>query len=218
MPFFPASEPRETQATLIGESAASGAILMLVIGAIFGGVGAAIAATAMSDGEWPGALFGSVFVLVGLGVATGGGVKFMASRRLSPPAITVSVQPLHLGESFRAHLVQRLRSKVDVNAVTVTLICREWVQYQQGTDTRTETHDLLTVEVPLPVSGTIHPPACIEGDLEFIIPEDAMHSFSAAHNRIDWLLHVHSDIANWPDYKSDVMLEVAAVYAPQETV
>jgi hypothetical protein len=55
-------------------------------------------------------------------------------------------------------------------------------------------------------------PDVIRGEFEFTIPEDAMHSFVAADNRIDWLLQVHTDVAGWPDYNSDVALQVAPRY------
>ena len=215
MPVFVAAEPRETQPILIGESAGAGVVVFLIAGGICAGIGSVAFASGAADNDLIPMTFG-LFALLGFWLMANGGMRFLASRRLAPPAVTVTVQPLYLGESFRAHVVQRVRKKVDVNSVTVKLICCEWVQYQQGTSTTTETHEVLSVETELPVSGPIHPPDSIEGDIEFTIPEDAMHSFSAADNRIDWLLRVHTDVANWPDYKSDISLNVAAAYAPQE--
>lgn len=216
MPVFPASEPRETQPSLIGESAASGIIVFFIGGGLFAGLGSAAFAAGAADDAWIPMVFGGLFALIGLGLMTVGGMQFLASQRLAPPAVTITVQPLYLGESFCAHVVQRVRKKVDINSVTVKLICREWVQYQQGTSTSTSTHEVHTSERSLNISGTLYPPDSIEGDVEFTIPEDAMHSFDAPDNRIEWILHVHSDIAKWPDYRSDVNLQVAAAYVQSE--
>jgi hypothetical protein len=46
--------------------------------------------------------------------------------------------------------------------------------------------------------------------LEFQIPENAMHSFESPNHRIDWLIEVRSDVANWPDYTWQFKLSVAA--------
>lgn len=38
---------------------------------------------------------------------------------------------------------------------------------------------------------------------EITIPSDAMHSFKATSNRIDWVLLVRGEIANWPDISEE---------------
>ena len=38
-------------------------------------------------------------------------------------------------------------------------------------------------------------------EIEFSVPEGAMHSFKADHNEIGWLLTVEGDASKWPRYK-----------------
>lgn len=215
---FPDPEPRSTDVTLAGESAASGFILLVVIGLLTGSIGGGVTWACFADGEWGGVAVGSIFALVGAICLAGATTKFLASMRLEPPSLTLSVSPLFLGESFHGELVQRVKKPASINAVTVTLICREWVQYTQGTSTHTQTHDVYTVKNTLDVSGIVEPPDSIRGHVEFQIPEEAMHSFSASNNRVDWLIEVHTDIADWPDYSSKFELSVAARFAKQSEV
>ncbi|MCZ7648655.1 MAG: hypothetical protein M5U26_25920 [Planctomycetota bacterium] len=42
------------------------------------------------------------------------------------------------------------------------------------------------------------------------LPADAMHSFSAEHNKIVWKLRVQGDIERWPDFDREFPLRVAA--------
>ena len=211
---FPSAEPRQSNVTMVGQSASSGVILLIVLGLIFGGVGTGFVAFGLSDGEIAGAIFGGVFALIGLLCVGGGAIKFLASMQLEPPSITMSASPLYLGETLSGELVQRVKKTASINSVKVTLICREWVEYTQGTDTQTRTHDVYTVKETLDVSGEISPPDCIRGHFEFEIPEEGMHTFSASNNKVSWLIEVHTDVADWPDYSSSFELSVAARIAP----
>ena len=211
---YPEPEPREHEVIRIGESAASGIIVCVIFGLIFAGVGIGVAIGAGAEFGVFAMIFGGVFALFGVAALIAGIVQMMAASRLAPPTVTISVQPLYLGESFHGELVQQVKKHANINAVTVKLICREWVQYRQGTDTHTDTLDVISEEFTLDVSGELHPPDSIAGDFEFMVPDNAMHSFRAADNRINWLLEIHTDVAGWPDYKSQVELDVAPRYAP----
>ena len=207
---FPSAEPRQSNVTMVGQSASTGVILLIVLGLIFGGVGTALGL----DGETGGMIFGGVLMLIGL-LCVGGAVKkCLASMQLEPPSITISASPLYLGETLSGELVQRVKKTASINSVNVTLVCREWVEYTQGTSTHTQTHDVYTVKETLDVSGEISPPDCIRGHFEFEIPEEGMHTFSAPDNKVSWRIEVHTDVAGWPDYSSSFELSVAARIAP----
>ena len=205
---FPEAEPRSNDVLLVGEGSRSSTVGALIIGLLFTTIGISVAF--VSGGGFPFALFGLVFSAVGLLLFVSGGLKLLAGTKLAAPSVTLSVSPLLLKESFSGELIQQVKSEAEINSVTVTLICREWVQYRQGTNTRTATHVVHTVNQTLDVPRRVSPPDSIRGDFEFQIPEDSMHSFEASDNRIDWLIKVHTDVANWPDYKSEFKLSVAA--------
>ena len=86
MPVFPAAEPRLSQPTQVGDSAAAGVFVFLFGGAIFGGLGTLATVLGASDDEWIPMIFGGLFMLIGLGLMAAGFMQFLASRRLSPPA------------------------------------------------------------------------------------------------------------------------------------
>jgi len=207
--YFPAAEPREPEFTLTAESGTCGVFVLAGLGLFFGGIGGGVGFAAWNEGETGGALVGGVFFLVGL-VCIGGAIKtFLAGMRLEPPSITISQNPLYLGESFSAEIVQRVKQTATIQSVKVTLVCREWVQYTQGTDTRAETHDIFTVHESLDVRGVIEPPDSIRGHIEFQIPEEGMHTFTASDNRVLWKIEMHTDVAGWPDFKAEFELSVA---------
>lgn len=207
--FFPAAEPREPEFTLTAESGTCSVIVLSAFGLIFAGVGGGVAFATSQEGETGGMVVGGIFLLIGL-VCIGGAIKnFLAGMRLEPPSITISQSPLYLGETFSAEIIQRVKQTATINSVTVTLICREWAQYTQGTDTHTETHDVYTVKETLDVRGNIAPPDSIRGHLEIQIPEEGMHSFTASDNKVMWIIEMHTDVADWPDYSAEFELSVA---------
>ncbi len=207
--YFPVSEPREPDFILAAESGTCGVFVLFGAGLLFGCIGGGFGFAALNEGETGGALAGGVFFLIGL-VFIGGAIKmFLAGMRLDPPSITISNSPLYLGETFSAEIVQRVKQTATVQSVQVTLVCREWVQYTQGTDTRTETHDIYTVHESLDVRGVIEPPDSIRGHIEFQIPEEGMHTFTASDNQVMWKIEMHTDVAGWPDFKAEFELSVA---------
>lgn len=154
-------------------------------------------------------------VVVGLFMAVGVGLAFstikmgLARMKLEAPEVTVSVQPLRVGEPFDVSFRQRAKGPVHVQHVTAKLICREFATYRRGTDTTTVTHDVHEQEavvVQEVAASSIQP---IQGSASLAIPADGMHSFHAARNRIVWLLEVQTAVDDWPDYRTTFELQVA---------
>ena len=212
---FPAPEPRsrDVSLTVVDESPFWLLVLALLVGLSVTPVGVC--------GIWAGLKGMSrdwlefFLIPVGIGFCSIGVLAIgFAGKNLLPkfdaPSLTLSVSPLLLGESFHVVISQRIKREADVNSVTVSLICQEWIETGSGDSRRVETHGVCRVTQVLDVAGRISPPDAIRGKLEFQIPEDAMHSFQTLGNRIDWLIEVRSDVAKWPDYKWQFKLNVAA--------
>ena len=53
----------------------------------------------------------------------------MVQSRIGMSKVTLSVQPLYLGETFQVQFVQPVKTSVTLNAVTFELICQEQVTY-----------------------------------------------------------------------------------------
>ena len=83
----------------------------------------------------------------------------------------------------------------------VSLVCEETATYRQGTNSRTETQEVYRHELFCRQRFEIERGLPFETELEFSVPEGAMHSFKADHNEINWVLAVEGDLAGWPNYK-----------------
>ena len=154
-------------------------------------------------------LFGALMVFLPIHL-------MMVQSRIGTSKVTLSVQPLYLGETFQVQFVQPVKTSVTLNAVTFELICQEQVTYtgtfksKNGRVSKsTKTKTVFSEKKVLAVSGTIDPREKIRGELEFTIPEDAMHTLGDSGTGIAWKLNVLTDIANWPNHGGQIDVLVA---------
>ena len=154
-------------------------------------------------------LFFSLFVLVGAWLAIVAVRRILAGMKLHRPQISVSMQPLLLGEEFTGQFEQLAKSHANINRVTVKLVCRESTTYTAGTTTNTVTKDVFTQVAELPDQDRADAATPLRGEFRFRIPSDAMHCFRASNNVVEWLIETHTDIHGWPDYTASFSLEVA---------
>ncbi|MDH3300495.1 MAG: hypothetical protein OES24_08305 [Acidimicrobiia bacterium] len=102
-----------------------------------------------------------------------------------PPRLGRTMTALYRRQAISPRTRRRLQTPLRVETA---LICEEWVEYTVGTDTRTETHDVVkrhaaAVAVPS-VDGT-----GLEAVLTLTIPSDAGGpTIELDHNRIRWRL------------------------------
>ncbi|MGD8848470.1 MAG: hypothetical protein PVF18_02030 [Anaerolineales bacterium] len=143
-------------------------------------------------------LFGVPFIAIGLLLVVGGLWRSFAALRVAPPQISMSKTQLRPGESFTVAYHQRFRLPTLLQDCRVELVFRESATYTQGTDTRTDTHEKIEAFFEGPV-GQFDAGAEVRKDGTLQIPIDAMHSFEALHNKLNWFVRVHVDIQEWPD-------------------
>jgi hypothetical protein len=104
-----------------------------------------------------------------------------------PITIEVDANPVAPGETVAAAIVADKGGRPE--RVIVKLRCEEEATYQQGTDTRTDNHVVSTdVVAEFEPDRNSGPPKVTR--FTFTVPEDAMHSFYAGHNRVEWRLEV----------------------------
>ncbi len=77
-------------------------------------------------------------------------------------------------------------------------MCEERATYQQGTDTRTATAVVHRETVFSERKFEIPPGGAFETHFTVAVPTGVMHSFSAAHNAVSWMLVVRGRMARWP--------------------
>ena len=172
------------------------AVLLLVLGVVF-----------VNEQPWVGFGLFAVALLIAGFVAH----RIMSNMILGRPAIRVSANPLFLGEDLVGSFSQRVKKKIHVNKVTLTLTCREWARYTQGTQSHTVTHVVSEQHHVISYIGDVSASDVISGEFLFSIRDNAMHTFLASDNKIQWFITIKTDVANWPDGSYQLDVQVAPV-------
>ncbi len=167
---------------------------------------------AWREDEMPGMLFVSLFVLVGLVMLVAALWRYFSKLRLSAPVLMISNTELRVGERFNLDYQQTFKVASDVTQASVSLVFQEAATYTQGTDTRTDRQDI-TVETHDIPGRHFEAGEVLQQSFSMMVPGDAMHTFIAKNNKLQWFIRVHVDIVGWPDLKEDYAIRVL----PQKT-
>ncbi len=159
------------------------------------------------SGEYLGALFSVLFVLPGLIMLGYAATVYYSRARVGKPDITISNSSLRVGEQFTVNLMHTFKSNVQLESIVVQLVFKETATYQQGTDTRTVTHEDIYENFELP-GGEYLTGQYIQETFTMKIPPDAMHTLKVRRNRLEWFVRVKADIAKLPDYVDEYELAV----------
>lgn len=157
-------------------------------------------------------IFGSVFVLIGVAIFLFGALSYYTRLRIGKPEITISEQMLRVGDSFTVNFFHTFKSNVQVEAIRLELVFRETATYQQGTDTRTVTHNHIIAEFEEP-GGHFQAGHLIQKNYELQIPPDGMHTLKVRRNNLEWFVHFSMKIPRLPDFSEEYELEVVPVMA-----
>lgn len=157
---------------------------------------------AWNENEVPAILFISLFVLIGLVMLVAALWRYLSRLRLGSPVLTISNSELQVGERFNVEYQQAFKVASEVSKASVSLVFQEAATYTQGTDTRTDRHTNIveTHEIP---GRRFEAGEALQQSLSMAIPSDAMHTFIADNNKLQWFVRVHVDIVDWPDLKED---------------
>lgn len=138
-------------------------------------------------------LFFSPFVLVGLGLI-GAAIYTFLGLFNPKPVVVCSDRWLYAGSEFE--LSWMMKGNVSrIRRLTIFLEGLETVTYQQGTSTRTESNTFYSVTI-----AELTDPAKIAESYQVVqIPENTMHTFTAASNKIEWQIRFAGEIPWWPD-------------------
>ncbi len=118
---------------------------------------------------------------------------------MGPTRLEISGHPLYPGRSYELYLSQA--GRMELQQLTVTLVCDEQATYRQGTDTRTETRCVYEETIYARTKLSVGADRLFEDTCQFAIPESAMHSFRSAHNQIQWKLVVQAELSTPFDYE-----------------
>jgi hypothetical protein len=180
---------------------------LLVFALLWTGFSLTWMALAWTTGAGFFALFGLPFVLVGFGMMGWCVKPFVERTRLGPPEATVSSERLRPGETFTFVYRQPIKQALDIRRVSVQLIQREAATYTQGTDTTTVRYDLPYQEFEQPPRHWREGETLLEQHT-LKIPADAMHTFTAKNNKIQWLVQVRIEIPRFSTVQEEYELMV----------
>ena len=155
-------------------------------------------------------IFGTVFVLVGLAIFLFGALSYYTRLRIGKPEITISEQMLRVGESFTVNFFHSFKSGVQVESIRLELVFRETATYQQGTDTRTVTHNHIIAEFEEP-GGHFQSGHLIQKNYDLQIPPDSMHTLKVRRNKLEWFVRFSMKVPRLPDFSEEYELEVVPV-------
>ncbi len=155
------------------------------------------------------ALFGVPFIAIGVFLMVLALWRKITGVKIAPPVVLVSNPAPALGEKIRVEWELRFSTKTILQEARIELLFRESASYTQGTDSRTDRHEVVNEFSEIPI-GEMTARESVHGQADFIIPEDGMHSFQGQNNQLEWLLRVRLNALEWPDLEEEYLLDVKA--------
>ncbi|HMP78291.1 MAG TPA: hypothetical protein PKD54_02455 [Pirellulaceae bacterium] len=126
-------------------------------------------------------------------------VRFLGFVAFGPTRLEISSYPLFPGQVVDVFL--RQPGQIRLQLLEVVLICEESVTYSQGTNIRTEVKRV--VEQRLFRQRGVEVAEPFQCQFGLTVPADAMHSFAAENNRVQWTIIVSASIRGWPRFERD---------------
>jgi hypothetical protein len=154
------------------------------------------------------------FVLAGLWTLLALGRQVLFNLAMGTTCVEVSTHPLFPGGAFRGFVSQT--GRLHARWFQVQLVCDEHAIYQQGTDTRRDTHRVYRATAFSQRKFDIEPHQAFQTEFEFVVPPDAMHSFVSPHNAVIWTLVVRGRMARWGDFERRFPVYVYPASAMQQ--
>jgi len=137
-----------------------------------------------------------------LGVGIGSIALFIRSlvfaTAVGPTQLEISDHPLLPGGRYEVLLAQG--GTGTFRTLTLSFELEEQATFRQGTDTRTEQLVVWKQTVASFHDVSAAPESRFEARAVVAVPEDAMHSFTSAHNAVRWRLVVRGTPERWPEF------------------
>lgn len=190
------------------------AALFCVVWSGVAGMLTVIAINSVRDGrpQWLLIAFILPFVAGGLWVVRSFFRQLLIHTVIGPTQVEISDHPLHPGGRYELMISQGGRLKME--RLEVYLVCTEEATFHQGTDIRTERHEVQRQVVACQGPFRIEPATPYVHNCDLRIPEHAMHSFVAKNNAVHWRLVIEGEAESWPDFRRSFPL---VVHPPRDT-
>ena len=149
--------------------------------------------------DWLMTLFILPFLAVGIALVIVFARLLRHTARIGPTLVEISDHPLLPGHGYRLFLSQS--GNLTLKSILVSLICEEEAVFRQGTNARSESREVFRQSLYSGANSIIRPGEPFEAECDLPIPAEAMHSFRASHNQVQWKLIVHGEIVGWHDFQ-----------------
>jgi hypothetical protein len=152
-------------------------------------------------------MMGMAFVAIGFAILLFTFWRRFAVFKVGKPELSLSKMILRLGDAVSVSYDQTFNRVSDVQHINVDLVFRESATYTRGTDTTTDTHEKIidTYESP---GRLFQAGETFQQDYTFTIPADAMHTFLAEHNKLQWFIRLWINVTGWPDLREEFEIQV----------
>lgn len=177
------------------------ALFWLVFSAIFVVIGLT------TGGNFIFMLVSLVFVAVGLGFLAYALLTYYSRYRVGRPDFRLSQTTLRVGDSFSFSISHTFPREMEITSMSTKLIFRERATYQQGTDTRTVTHEHVVKSYEEP-GGQFRAGQLYAKAYELQVPPEAMHSLKVRRNELTWVLKFEAVIPKLPNFLEEFELTV----------
>ena len=143
--------------------------------------------------DWPMAVFILPFLVVGVALVFIFARLLRQTAAIGPTLVEISDHPLLPGNAYRVFLSQS--GNLRLKSLGIALVCEEEAVFRQGTNARTENREVFRRSLHGHNEAVIRPGEPLEVQCELPMPPEAMHSFSARHNQVQWKLVVRGEVA-----------------------
>jgi hypothetical protein len=149
--------------------------------------------------DWLMILFIAPFLGVGVALVIVFARHLRHTAGIGPTLVEVSNHPLVPGGRYRVFLSQS--GNLKLKSLAIWLVCEEEAVFCQGTNARTEAREVFRQTVYSAANAIIRPSEALEAECDLPIPTEAMHSFRANHNQVQWKLVVRSEVVGWKSFQ-----------------
>jgi hypothetical protein len=149
--------------------------------------------------DWLMTLFIVPFLAVGIALVVVFARLLRFAAGIGPTLVEISDHPLLPGNCYRLFLSQS--GNLRLKSIEVSLICEEEAVFRQGTNARTESREVFRQSLHVGAGAIIRPNEPLEAECDMPIPGEAMHSFRASHNQVQWKLIVQGEIVGWRSFQ-----------------
>jgi len=182
---------------------------LLLFGLLWTGFSALFVIVGLGNEDNSFAIIGSIFMLIGIGLMAFGAITYYTRFRIGKPEITISEQMLRVGQPFTVTFFHSFKSGVQIDGIRLELVFRETATYQQGTDTKTVTHNHIVAEFEEP-GGHFQAGHLIQKNYNLQIPRDSMHTLKVRRNKLEWFVRFVMKVPRLPDFVEEFELDVVS--------